>query len=209
MKRIKQINKWIILERRENDPYYNSVEKDRNYVVKSPKGIISEDRLTLQEAEEFCVENKDFIITNEQREKDKFLKIIKNGAWFHLDDETLIKFSATDEGDVTSLWISINDPELMRFCENDNNDWKYDFKRKTFIRYSSFIYNFGSYEKDKDDKSYIYNEDDTVNYDVVKEVIMRESEISYNNMVTKEELDMILEKLFKRQGSEYPKINIE
>ena len=49
-KKIKQINNWII---RYAELY--------QYSVWSPDGKCMEDRLTLEQAEEFCRENKDFV----------------------------------------------------------------------------------------------------------------------------------------------------
>lgn len=53
-KRIKQINNWII--------YYTEIYK---YAVWSPDGRCYEDRLTLEQAEEFCRENKDYVRRSE------------------------------------------------------------------------------------------------------------------------------------------------
>ena len=50
-KRIKQINNLII--------YFTSMYK---YAVWSPYGICLEDRLTLEQAEEFCRKTTDFVL---------------------------------------------------------------------------------------------------------------------------------------------------
>lgn len=53
-KRIKQINNWIIR--------YTEIYQ---YAVWSPDGRCYEDRLTLEQAEEFCSENKDYVRRSE------------------------------------------------------------------------------------------------------------------------------------------------
>jgi hypothetical protein len=56
MKKVKQINNWIIKEKRTDEiPIW--IEDNRKYAVFSPSGIFQEDNLTLKEAEEFCKEN--------------------------------------------------------------------------------------------------------------------------------------------------------
>lgn len=52
-KRIKQINNWIIR--------YTEIHQ---YSVWSPDGRCYEDRLTLEQAEEFCRDNKDYVAGN-------------------------------------------------------------------------------------------------------------------------------------------------
>lgn len=54
-KRIKQINNWII---RFTEAY--------QYAVWTPDGKCMEDRLTLEQAEEFCRENTDFVRRSEK-----------------------------------------------------------------------------------------------------------------------------------------------
>ena len=49
-KKIKQINNWTI--------YYTELQQ---YAVYNPAGICIEDRLTLQQAEEFCRQNLDYV----------------------------------------------------------------------------------------------------------------------------------------------------
>ena len=61
-KRIKQINNLII--------YFTSLYK---YAVWSPYGICLEDRLTLEQAEEFCRKTTDFVLRKQLNVADKLL----------------------------------------------------------------------------------------------------------------------------------------
>jgi len=60
MHKVKQINNWIIKEKR-LDEMPLSTDLERKYCVFSPSGIFQEDNLTLQEAEEFCKDNLDYV----------------------------------------------------------------------------------------------------------------------------------------------------
>lgn len=64
MRFFKQVNGWIIKEKRP-DEVPNFVEEERKYTVFAPKGppyygSFLEDNLTLREAVEWCNENNDF-----------------------------------------------------------------------------------------------------------------------------------------------------
>lgn len=61
MKKIKQVNNWIIKEKR-HDEVPSNLPLERCYAIFSPNGkIFQEDNLTWEEAIEFCQENKDYI----------------------------------------------------------------------------------------------------------------------------------------------------
>lgn len=65
MKKIKQINNLVIKE--DNAPemvYFGTRQKNPpfgTYSVHAPNGICLEDRMTLEEAKEFCRNTKDFV----------------------------------------------------------------------------------------------------------------------------------------------------
>lgn len=60
MKKIKQLNNWIIKEKNWSELPSN-VEAFRKFCVFSPTGIFQEDNLSYEEAVDFCKRNKDYI----------------------------------------------------------------------------------------------------------------------------------------------------
>jgi aromatic ring-opening dioxygenase LigB subunit len=60
MKKVKQINNLIIKEKRP-DEIATFEKEEQRYCVFTPHGIYLEDNLTLEQAEDFCKNTKDFL----------------------------------------------------------------------------------------------------------------------------------------------------
>lgn len=60
MRKVKQLNNWIIKEKRIGEVPMN-LSTDHRYVVFSPTGKCQEDNLTIDQAVEFCETNLDYI----------------------------------------------------------------------------------------------------------------------------------------------------
>lgn len=61
MKKVKQLNNWIIKEKRE-DEVPMGIDLESRFAVFSPEGVFMEDNLTLEKAEEFCSKNLDYVV---------------------------------------------------------------------------------------------------------------------------------------------------
>jgi hypothetical protein len=62
MKQYKQINNWTIKEKSLDEIPHPMTEENR-FAVFAPDGRWMEDNLTLEQAEEYCNENLDFVKT--------------------------------------------------------------------------------------------------------------------------------------------------
>lgn len=131
------------------------------------------------------------------RNKKEFLEYIKEGKWFK-NKGFICKFK--QHGDLlVSLWLSNISSKGMCFEQQAGKDW--DFKDGIFYDYSAGVYAFGSVEKDD---TYIYGEDGTILESKMKDIILESYENKKYNLITKEELNLMWNKIENKDVDSLP-----
>lgn len=198
MKKVKQLNGWIIKKYSENEVSEDVFKEGRIYNIFSPANVFLEEKLTFAQAIEFAEENSDNVTTLRKAKlsKEEFLLFIEHGYWFvpkGLTSVIFIKY-VKSEDIVVALFLDAFDPESMTISTFYKNDWEWDKEEQMFKYNASHIYHIGS--TDCGEKYHIYNEEDmTVNDEKLFKQILESYENEHYFLLEKEQLKYLWSQL--------------